>query len=121
MMNNFGAYLRSFGYAFEGLLHAFKEHASFKVEVIAAVIVLFAGLMFRINRVEWMVLVLLIFSVLVAELLNTSIETALDYLAKEHHVDVKIAKDVAAGAVLILSIGAVVIGLLIFYPYVTNL
>lgn len=112
------SYFRSFGYAMEGLNHAFKEHTSFKVEVIAAILVSLIGLLVDLNRSDWLVLMVVIFSVLIAELLNTSIETALDYMAKEHHVSVKIAKDVAAGAVFLLSIGAVVIGTIIFWPYI---
>ncbi len=119
-MNSVLAYLKSFQYAIEGLIYAFKEHSSFKIEVIAAVMVMIAGLFFKVSRGEWLILILLIFSVLVAELLNTAVETALDYLAKEHHVDVKIAKDVAAGAVFLLSLGSVAIGLVIFLPYILS-
>ena len=120
-MSGWKAYFRSFGYAIEGLVYAFKEHSSFRVETIAAIGVLLAGLFFGISREEWLVLIVLIFSVLVAELLNTSIETALDYLAFEHHISVKVAKDVAAGAVFLLSLGSVVIGLIIFLPYIFEL
>ena len=111
-------YLRSFGYAFEGLLHAFKAHTSFKIEVVAAFVVIITGILVDLNRSDWLILLVVIFSVLIAELLNTSIETALDYMAKEHHIQVKVAKDVAAGAVFLLSIGAVVIGTVIFWPYI---
>ncbi len=119
-MTSILAYLKSFQYAIEGLIYAFKEHNSFRIEVIAAVTVMLAGLFFKITRSEWLILMLLVFSVLVAELLNTAVETSLDYLAKEHHVDVKIAKDVAAGAVFLLSLGSVAIGLVIFLPYILS-
>ena len=79
------------------------------------------GVSLHITRGEWIIITWVIFSVLVAELLNTSVETALDYLAIEHHIDVKIAKDVAAGAVLLLSIASVIVGGLIFIPHILNL
>ena len=111
-------YLRSFGFAMNGLKHAFAEHTSFRIEVCAAVVVSIAGVYYQISRIEWTLLMLVVFSVLVAELLNTAIETVMDYMTKEHHLSVKIAKDVAAGAVFLLSIGSLVIGLFIFLPHI---
>ncbi len=118
---NGGSYFSAFKYAFEGLVHAYREHPSFKIEVIAAMITVILGVILQISRGEWIIITWVIFSVLVAELLNTAVETALDYLAIEHHVDVKIAKDVAAGAVLLLSIASVIVGGLIFIPHILNL
>lgn len=111
------SYFRSFRYAFDGLWHAFREHKSFRVEVIAAIFVVVLGFVLGINRYDWLAIVIIIFSVLVAELLNTAVETTLDYLARDHHVDVRVAKDVAAGAVLLLSIASVVVGTIVFLPY----
>jgi len=110
-------YLRFFGYAVEGLHYALRHHTSFGVQILIGLMAVGAGLYFRITRVEWMVLLFVSFAVLVAELLNTAIETTLDYMEKEHHHDVKVAKDVAAGGVLLTAVGAMVVGLIIFLPY----
>lgn len=117
---NYKAYLNSFAHAWEGLVYAFQHHNSFKVETITAVVVILVGMIVGLSHTDWAIVLLLIFSVLVAELLNTAVETALDYMAKEHHLDVKVAKDVSAGAVLLLSIGSVVLGIIIFWPYFVN-
>lgn len=114
-------YLSSFKYASEGLWYILRHHTSFLIEVCAGTLMIAAGFYISLTRMEWVVLLVLIFLVLTAELLNTSIETTLDYMAKEHHIDVKIAKDVAAGAVLLLSIGSVIVGVLLFWPYLSML
>ena len=72
---------------------------------------------FKVTKIEWLVLILTISAVLVVELVNTSIEVTLNYLTKEHNLDVKAAKDIAAGAVLVASIASVIIGLIVFVPY----
>lgn len=81
------------------------------------VLVILASFYFHVSRVEWLILILCIAFVISAELINTAIEISLDYLAKEHHVKVEAAKDIAAGGVLVTAIGAAIIGLIIFLPY----
>lgn len=110
-------YLHFFSYAWEGIRYALRHHRSFAIQVLVGFLVIGLGLILGVTKTEWLILLLVVFAVLVAELLNTAVETALDYVAKEHHVDVKVAKDVAAGGVLVTAIGAVVIGLIIFLPY----
>ncbi|NCS32521.1 diacylglycerol kinase family protein [bacterium] len=111
------SYIKSFSYAIDGLSYVIRNHASFTVQSIAALFAVSLGFIVKLERLEWVIILSVIFAVLVAELLNTSIETSLDYMAKEHHIDVKIGKDVAAGAVFLTSIGSVFIGLIIFLPY----
>ena len=113
-------FVSSFGYAIEGLVHAFTEHASFRFQVVVGCLAMISGLLFRINRYEWMVLCVFVGLVLAAELLNTAIETTLDYLAKDHHINVKVAKDVSAAGVFVLSISAVAAGLIIFIPHLLS-
>lgn len=72
---------------------------------------------FQVKTNEWLVLILIITIVLSLELINTSIESVLNFLHKEHHEDIRVAKDVAAGAVLIAAVASAVIGLMIFWPY----
>ncbi len=88
------------------------------MQIPIGVLVVLTGLYFNISRADWLILVLTIAGVLTAELINTSIEVTLNYLAKEHHLDVKAAKDIAAGAVLVTCIAAVIIGLIIFSHYI---
>ncbi len=78
------------------------------------------GVLWRVSADDWRWLVVAITLVLVAELLNTAFEHLCDVVQPELHASVKAAKDVAAGAVLVASIGAAVIGALIFWPYLAN-
>lgn len=110
-------YLHFFSHAWEGIRYALRHHRSFALQVMIGLLVVGLALRLQINKAEWLILLFVIFAVWVAELLNTAVETALDYMAKEHHIDVKVAKDVAAGGVLVTAVGAVVIGLIIFLPY----
>ncbi|PJA38481.1 diacylglycerol kinase [candidate division WWE3 bacterium CG_4_9_14_3_um_filter_41_6] len=111
------AYIRSIGYAIDGLSYVVRNHASFTFQTIFALCTLLLGLIVKLEKIEWIIVLSVIFIVLVAELLNTSIETTLVYMAKEHHHNVKVGKDVAAAAVFVTSIGAILIGLLIFLPH----
>ena len=110
-------YLRSFGYAIDGMSYVIRNHASFTFQGMVGLLAICLGFYVGLDRFEWVIILLTIFAVLVAELLNTSIETALDYMAKEHHFDVKIGKDVAAASVFVTSIASVIIGILIFAPH----
>ncbi len=78
------------------------------------------GLLWRVSADDWRWLVLAIAIVLAAELVNTAFEHLCDVVQPELHASVKAAKDVAAGAVLVASIGAAVIGVLVFWPYVSS-
>ena len=118
MKTLFESRLNSFHFALNGLFATLRTQSNIWVQTPIGVLVVLAGLYFNISRAEWLILVLTIAGVLTAELINTSIEVTLNYLAKEHHLDVKAAKDIAAGAVLVSCIASVVIGLLIFLPYI---
>ena len=87
-----------------------------KIHMIIMVLVVIAGMIFKISKIEWMICILLFVVVIAGELLNTSIETIVDMIMPEKNEKAKIAKDVAAGAVLVLAIGAVIIGFIIFIP-----
>ncbi|NTV30818.1 diacylglycerol kinase family protein [candidate division WWE3 bacterium] len=113
--------IKSFGYALEGIAYTIKYHPSILIQLFATFVVVVLGLTLDIKTQEWVALLLTIFMVLTTELINTAIEVTLDHMTKDHHLRVKYAKDVAAGAVLIMSIGSVIIGWLIFLPYLSNL
>lgn len=122
MNNNSGAFsfsgrIRSIGHALTGIAGMLQDQHNAWVHAVATVVVLITGLAFGISSVEWLGLVLAITIVWVAETLNTAFEYLCDVASPEFHPLVQKSKDVAAGAVLLAAIGAVVIGLLVFVPY----
>ncbi len=99
----------------EGILTALKEQ-NFKFHLVSAIIVILAGLLTGLTAVEWSIILMVIFLVIGAELINTAIERVVDLASPEFHPIAKQAKDVAAGAVLVFALASVIIGLLIFLP-----
>ena len=108
------ALLRSFRFAFAGLAHLWRTQRNFRIEVGIGVAALFAGLLARLERWEWVALLLTIALVLVLEALNTTLENAVTLASPNVDPRAKAAKDVAAAAVLVAAIASVAIGLLIF-------
>jgi diacylglycerol kinase len=111
----------SFKYAGEGIWGALKTEPNLKFHFFAAFLVYVLGIYFKISRIDWMILIIVIGVVLSLELTNTAIETVVNSFTEDIHPAAKKAKDVAAGAVLISAITAIAIGILVFWPYVTNL
>lgn len=107
----------SFGYAIEGIKAAFKQESHMKFHALMALAVIVCGMFFHITKNEWMLCILLIALVMAMELINTAIEAVVDLKTAEFHPLAKLAKDTAAGAVLVISLGAAIIGLMIFIPY----
>lgn len=108
---------RSFGYAFSGVSYALRTQFNMLVHIIATILVTVAGLYFGLTASEWSVIVLAICLVLVTEMLNTAIEATVDLFTEKQHPLAKIAKDVAAGAVLLAAFCSVIIGMLVFWPH----
>lgn len=79
-----------------------------------------AGIAFRIASYEWLALVIVIFFVFILEILNTAIETLVDLYTEDYHHLAKVAKDTAAGAVMVAAIMSVCVGLIIFLPKIVN-
>ena len=104
--------------ALEGIRFVIKEEFNFKIHLLIAFFVLFFGILFDLNKFEWVVI---IFLVLITEVLNTSIENLADLLVSETNTNVKIIKDIAAGAVLLTSLAATIVGLLVFLPKIWKL
>lgn len=107
----------SFKYAFEGLILALKEEPNIKIHLSIAIIAVGLGVFFQIRFYEWLMMVVVIGLVIGLELTNTAIEAMLDHLIPERSPAAKKAKDIAAGAVLVASITALIIGIMIFFPY----
>ena len=108
----------SFGYAWMGLRHSFRTQRNFRIHIAAAILATIAGFVLGISLVEWAILTVLFVMVLAAEMVNTMVEALVDMVTQEYHPLAKVAKDVAAGIVLLTAVGAVVVGLLIFGPRV---
>ena len=109
--------ISSLEFALTGIFTAFKEEKNMRSHVLSAVAAIIAGLIFRISATEWLFLLLSIFLVIAFELMNSAVENEVD-LASDYHFSMraKNAKDMAAGAVLVVSGFAVITGLIIFLP-----
>lgn len=112
--------LQSFAWAMNGILYSLKTQWNMRVHLLAVIVVVGAGFCFDIKKWEWSVVLLCCASVISLELINTAIETLADKLHPEHDKQIGIVKDVAAAAVLMVSIFAAVTGLLIFVPYLLS-
>jgi diacylglycerol kinase (ATP) len=102
--------------AIEGIIYAVKTQRHMRYHLFAALTALILGLVLNISRSEFIMLCMAIVLVLATEMLNTAIETTVDMISMEYHPKAKNAKDIAAGVVLIASIGALTLGYLILYP-----
>lgn len=110
--------MRSVRHAMRGIWTMLATQHNARIHAVATVAVIGAGFGFGVNTTEWCVLILVMTAVWTAETLNTALEFLSDVASPGFHPLVKKAKDVAAGAVLIAAIGAVMIGVLIFMPYI---
>lgn len=109
--------LKSFRYALEGLKYTVVTQRNMRIHVVLSICVLLLSLYLPLSKMEVLVLFICITLVLFAELMNTAMETIVDLVTEEYHPLAKIAKDVAAGAVLLTAGLAVIVGLSLFYPY----
>jgi len=108
--------ITSFKNAFNGLIHLFKKEHNSWIHATAVVVVVAAGFFFKINTIEWILVTFAIGMVFTTEVINTSIERAVDLSSPDRNHLAKEAKDLAAAAVLVAAIVAVIIALLIFVP-----
>jgi undecaprenol kinase/diacylglycerol kinase (ATP) len=110
-------FIASFGYAFQGLWYALRTQRNARVHTILAILATILGVVLHISAVEFAIIFIAIAGVFVAEMFNTVFELCVDLASPEYHPLAKIAKDVAAGAVLLSAILSIVIGLFIFGPH----
>ena len=109
--------LKSFKYAFSGICYVLKTSINFRIQLIFALISLIIGFLLQISLSNYVILVATIMSVLILEILNTSIESIVDLVVKKEFSSLaKISKDTSAGAVLLASINSVIIAVSIFLP-----
>ncbi|MFC1711686.1 diacylglycerol kinase family protein [Patescibacteria group bacterium] len=110
---------RSFSFAFKGIFKTIKRERNVRIHLGAAVFAIILGLVFNISPFEWLSLVLIISAVISAEIMNSSVEATCDLLRfklKLDYYETYWIRNFAAGAVMVLAVGAVIIGLIIFLP-----
>ncbi len=112
------SWLESLNCAIEGILWAAKSERHIRYHFVAALAVIFLALFFKISALEFFLLVLAAILVIFAELINTAIEAVIDLVTEDYHELAKRAKDVAAGAVLVTSVGAVTLGYLVLSGHI---
>ena len=112
--------LESFNYAFQGIIHVLRTQRNLRIHFVVAVLVLLAALYSGVDRLELIALLLAIAFVLIAEMLNTAVEAAVDVATTSFDPMAKLAKDIAAGAVLISTAVAVAVGYLVFSGQVAS-
>lgn len=106
----------SFRYAFCGIREAYKGEQNLKIHTVIAILVVIFGFIFKISYVEWLICLVLIGLVLMAEFFNTAIEYVVDLASPDIHPLAKLAKDTASAGVLMMAIISAIIGLIIFVP-----
>lgn len=114
-----GNFISSFNHAVQGILSSIRTERNMKIHYLAALGVIFASLFFNFTRTEFMLLFISVTFVLVSELVNTAIERTVDLITQSYNPLAKLAKDIAAGAVLISAINAAVVGYLLFFERFT--
>lgn len=107
-------FLESLRYALEGIAYCTKTQRNMKIHFVFAIIALLAGIIIQISRLEFIIIIMVISMVFICEIFNTAIEKAVDTTTQEYHPIAKIAKDVAASAVLVSVINAIAVGCMIF-------
>ncbi len=110
-------FIASFDYAFRGLWYALRTQRNAKVHVTIAILAIVMGIALRISTVEFAIVFVAITGVFMAELFNTVFELCVDLASPEYHPLAKVAKDMAAGGVLLSAMLSIVIGLLVFGPH----
>jgi diacylglycerol kinase len=110
-------FIAGFGYAFRGLWYVLRTQRNMRVHLVIAALAILTGIVLHISAIEFALIFVTIAIVLTAEMFNTVFELCIDLASPEYHPLAKIAKDVAAAAVLLSATFAVVVGLFVFVPH----
>ena len=111
----------SIKYCLEGINFVITNESNFKKEIVIGIIALLLSYILKISRIEFTIILIMIALVLTSEIINTSIEKVVDLYTKDYSNLAKIAKDVSAGSVLVMSIFSLLVGIIIFLPKIINL
>lgn len=103
-----------------GLIYAIKEQKNLKIQLFIALIVVIFSIALQINKIEMLFVCISICFVIFAEIVNTAIEKTVDLVTEEYNEKAKIAKDIAAGAVIIASLNAIIVGIIVFLEKIIN-
>lgn len=120
-MEELRRFKRSLKHALDGIIYAVSHEKNFRIEIMIAIFVIILMFIFKLKSWEVIVLILMIMWVLILELVNTVLERVADILKPRIHPYAHLIKDLMAAVVLISSVVAVIIGIIIFYPYFQNL
>ena len=110
----------SIKYCLEGINFVITNESNFKKEIVIGIIALLLSYILKISRIEFIIILIMIALVLTSEIINTSIEKVVDLYTKDYNNLAKIAKDVSAGSVLVMSIFSLLVGVIIFLPKIIN-
>ncbi|ASW43661.1 diacylglycerol kinase [Clostridium isatidis] len=113
--------VESFNYAIEGIIDTVRTQRNMRFHLLASLIILTICFFVDLSKVEFLVLLLTITLVLAAEIINTAIEATIDMSMNHYHPLAKIAKNAAAGAVLITAINAIIVGYIMFWDKITQI
>ena len=113
--------LKTLSYGFDGIFYTLRHERNMVIHFLVMILVIIAGIVFKITFVEWGICFVLFALVLSLELMNTALENVVDLVTEEKKAKAKVAKDAAAGAVLVAALFAVIIGISIFLPRLLNL
>ena len=116
MVNKSKNVISSFKYAFQGMFSALKTERNLKKHVTIMILVIIAGIVLKISKIEWIICIILFGLVIGGEMFNSAIETVVDIAMPDINPKAKFAKDAAAGAVLVFAIASAIIGFMIFGP-----
>ena len=108
--------IASFKFAFNGIAYVLRTQRNAQIHFLAAIVVIVLGISYKIETLEWCLIIFAIGLVIMAEMFNTTIEFLVDLISPEFHHKAGKAKDMAAGAVLIAAIIAAIIGIIVFIP-----
>jgi diacylglycerol kinase len=112
---------KSLNFAIEGIRYVIRHERNARIHLILAVFALALGFFLRVTDAQLAAIFFAVIIVFLAEIINTAFEKTLDILSPNHHPQVKIIKDIMAGAVLVAASGAFIIGLIIYTPYILGL
>jgi diacylglycerol kinase len=121
LKSDWAKFIAGFGYAFNGLWYTLHTQRNVRIHVSIAIIAILLGIVLHITAVEFALVFVAITGVFIAEMFNTVFELCIDLASPDYHPLAKIAKDVAAGAVLLSAILSIVIGLFVFGPHLWDL
>ncbi len=119
--SDWSKFIASFGYALNGLWYAMRTQRNARVHIVIAILAIVMGIVLHISAVEFAMIFVAIASVFIAEMFNTVFELCVDLASPNYHPMAKLAKDVAAGAVLLSAMLSIVIGLFVLGPHLWGL